>query len=106
MWDYTEYWVKFALQQGDVTTMSKDSKGDKSFPERLKRWFKIERGNAPGVRDIRLTEELRLELSSDSPAPVRLKAIRELTEVLASRRLEEVSRLCYVTGVICMDLVM
>ncbi|KAG0720159.1 Tuberin [Chionoecetes opilio] len=69
--------------------MSKDSKGDKSFPERLKRWFKLERGNAPGVRDIRLTEELRLELSSDSPAAVRLKAIRELTEVLASRRLEE-----------------
>lgn len=69
--------------------MSKDSKGDKSFPERLKRWFKIERGNAPGVRDIRLTEELKLELSSDSPAPVRLKAIRELTEVLASKRLEE-----------------
>ncbi|XP_050694251.1 tuberin-like isoform X2 [Eriocheir sinensis] len=69
--------------------MSKDSKGDKSFPERLKRWFKIERGNAPGVRDIRLTEELKLELSSDSPVLVRLKAIRELTEVLATRRLEE-----------------
>lgn len=73
--------------------MSKDSKGDKSFPERLKRWFKIERGNAPGVRDIRLTEELKLELSSESPAAVRLKAIKELNEVLASRRLEEVIKL-------------
>ncbi|XP_045114580.1 tuberin-like isoform X4 [Portunus trituberculatus] len=73
----------------DVATMSKDSKGDKSFPERLKRWFKIERGNAPGARDIRLTEEIKLELSSSSPAAVRLKAIRELTEVLAARKLEE-----------------
>lgn len=87
--------MRLDVQQGDVTTMSKDSKGDKSFPERLKRWFKIERGNAPGVRDIRLTEELKLELSSDSPVLVRLKAIRELTEVLATRRLEEVCTWCF-----------
>lgn len=69
--------------------MSKDSKPEKSFPERLKRWFKIERGNLPGCRYIRLTEELKTELSNESPVPVRLKAIRELTEVLASRKMAE-----------------
>ncbi|XP_042230186.1 tuberin-like isoform X2 [Homarus americanus] len=69
--------------------MNKDSKPEKSFPERLKRWFKLERGNLPGSRDIRLTEELKIELSNESPVAVRIKAIRELNEVLASRKLEE-----------------
>ncbi|KAK4309742.1 hypothetical protein Pmani_018669 [Petrolisthes manimaculis] len=69
--------------------MSKDSKGDKSFPERLKRWFKLERGNFPGNRDIRLSEELKYELSSEAPVSVRIKAIRELHELLVSRKLEE-----------------
>lgn len=70
--------------------MSKDSKPEKSFPERLKRWFKLERGNVPGNREIRLTEELKYELSKESPISVRLKAIRELNEVLMSKKLEEV----------------
>ncbi|XP_069184781.1 tuberin [Procambarus clarkii] len=69
--------------------MSKDNKPEKSFPERLKRWFKIERGNFPGCRYIRLTEELKTELGNESPVAVRLKAIRELNEVLISRKLEE-----------------
>ncbi|XP_071526636.1 tuberin-like [Panulirus ornatus] len=69
--------------------MSKDSKGEKSFPERLKRWFKLERGNLPGSRDIRITDELKIELSNESPVPVRIKAIKELNEVLASKKLEE-----------------
>lgn len=71
--------------------MSKDSKGEKSFPERLKRWFKLERGNLPGSRDIRITDELKIELSNESPASIRIKAIKELNEVLASKKLEEVS---------------
>nr|XP_045602485.1 tuberin-like [Procambarus clarkii] len=74
---------------GKCFTMSKDNKPEKSFPERLKRWFKIERGNFPGCRYIRLTEELKTELGNESPVAVRLKAIRELNEVLISRKLEE-----------------
>lgn len=87
---YSYYKFILFLLQCDVSRMSKDSKGDKSFPERLKRWFKLERGNFPGNRDIRLSEELKYELSSDAPVPVRIKAIRELHELLASKKLEEV----------------
>lgn len=69
--------------------MSKDAKTDKSFPEKFKRWFRLERGNIPGNREIRLTEELRAELGSESPTSTRMKAIKELNELLASRKLEE-----------------
>lgn len=69
--------------------MSKDSKTEKSFPEKFKRWFRLERGNIPGNREIRLTEELRAELGSESPTPTRIKAIKELDELLATKKLEE-----------------
>ena len=71
--------------------MSKDSKTDKSFPEKFKRLFRFERGSVPGNREIRLTEELRAELGSDSPTSTRMKAIKELNELLATKKLEEVS---------------
>ncbi|KAK7072510.1 hypothetical protein SK128_014842, partial [Halocaridina rubra] len=69
--------------------MSKDSKPEKSFPEKFKRWFRLERGNVPGNREIRLTDELRAELGRESPTSTRIKAIKELNELLTTRRLEE-----------------
>lgn len=70
--------------------MSKDSKAERSFPERLKRWFRLDRGNVTGSREIRLTEELRAELGPESLTSTRIKAIKELSEVLASKKIEEV----------------
>ncbi|XP_071526638.1 tuberin-like [Panulirus ornatus] len=67
--------------------MSKDSRY--SFPERLKRWLKSECGNVPLNQHITLTEELRAELSSKSPASTRIKAIKELDELMSTRKLEE-----------------
>ncbi|XP_069978306.1 tuberin isoform X7 [Penaeus vannamei] len=69
--------------------MSKDSKAERSFPERLKRWFRLDRGNVTGSREIRLTEELRAELGPESLTSTRIKAIKELSEVLASKKIEE-----------------
>ncbi|XP_047476530.1 tuberin-like isoform X2 [Penaeus chinensis] len=69
--------------------MSKDSKAERSFPERLKRWFRLDRGNVTGSREIRLTEELRAELGPESLTSTRIKAIKELNEVLASKKIEE-----------------
>nr|XP_053653234.1 tuberin-like [Cherax quadricarinatus]XP_053653235.1 tuberin-like [Cherax quadricarinatus] len=66
--------------------MSKD-KG--KFPERLKRWFRTDRGNVPPGLRITVTKELITELSSASPLATRLKAITELTELLATRKLPE-----------------
>nr|XP_045602296.1 tuberin-like isoform X2 [Procambarus clarkii] len=61
----------------------------KSFPDRLKRWLKLDSGNVLPDQRISLTEELSCELGVESPTPTRMKAIKELDELLSVKILEE-----------------
>ena len=71
--------------------MNKDNKNERSFPERFKKWLKFERKNPSGAREFRVSDEVKVELGSESSSVNRLRAIKDLTEILSTQKLEEVS---------------
>ncbi|KAG8222545.1 hypothetical protein J437_LFUL004581 [Ladona fulva] len=62
---------------------------EKPFHEKLKQFFRINRGNYKGRADVSLTPELEKELSSENPTHSRIKAIKELSDLVVSSRLED-----------------
>ncbi|KAK7793760.1 hypothetical protein R5R35_000957 [Gryllus longicercus] len=62
---------------------------EKSFPERLKNFFRINKGNIKGRLDFALTPEIEKDLSPDTPLNHRAKLIKDLSEVVLNNRLED-----------------
>lgn len=74
--------------------MSSKDKENKSMQEKLKQFFRLNKGNVGGTRgrgDFTLTEEIERELNRDAPVPTRLKAIKYLSDAVLTTKLEEVS---------------
>ncbi|XP_046387021.1 tuberin [Ischnura elegans] len=64
---------------------------EKSFHEKLKQFFRINKGTGyKGRLDFfLLTQEIEKEISSDNPIHHRIKAIKELSDVVLNNRLED-----------------
>ncbi|XP_074649402.1 tuberin-like [Tubulanus polymorphus] len=67
-----------------------------TFKERLKQIFRINKPTSvptvnvkPLTKEIVFTPELLKEISTESPAHIRVKVLRELCEIVAMKRLEE-----------------
>uniref|UniRef100_A0A1Y1N0Q7 Rap-GAP domain-containing protein n=1 Tax=Photinus pyralis TaxID=7054 RepID=A0A1Y1N0Q7_PHOPY len=70
---------------------AKDTKEIKSFQDKLKQYFRTNKGNQ-GHRsrpDFTLTEDIERLLSSDSPPATRIRAIKELCDVVVANKLKD-----------------
>ncbi|XP_071440421.1 tuberin-like [Hetaerina americana] len=62
---------------------------EKPFHEKLKQFFRINKGNFRGRVDCSLTQEIEKEISPDNPNHQRIKAIKELSDLVLNNRLED-----------------
>lgn len=72
--------------------MSSKDKEKKSMQDTLKNFFKISKGNV-NVRsrgEFVLTEEIRKELSRESPLHVRTRTMKSLNDIVLKNQLEDV----------------
>lgn len=72
--------------------MSAKDKENKTFHEKLKQFFRINKGgtgNLKGRVDFALTQDIEKDLSPETPVTHRVKVIKELSEAVLKNRLED-----------------
>ncbi|KAJ4432765.1 hypothetical protein ANN_21404 [Periplaneta americana] len=72
--------------------MSAKDKENKTFHEKVKQFFRINKGgtgNIKGRQDFALTQDIEKDLSREMPLNHRTKAIKELSEAVLKNRLED-----------------
>ncbi|KAK4874613.1 hypothetical protein RN001_013973 [Aquatica leii] len=70
---------------------TKDGKESKSFQEKIKQYFRTSKGNT-GYKsgpEFVLTEDMERLISSESPTPTRIKAVKELCDVVLTNKLKD-----------------
>lgn len=72
---------------------NKDGKNEKEKPfhERLKKFLKSDKKNLKPIPEIKITDEIRHDLSSHSPLETRLKTIKDIQETVQVKKLQDVS---------------
>lgn len=78
-----------------IVKMSSKDKENKSVQDKLKQLFRLHKGNLGNIvrrGDFVLSPEIEKELNAESPLSTRIKAIRSLSDIVLSNKLEEVTR--------------
>ncbi|XP_066593113.1 tuberin [Prorops nasuta] len=68
--------------------ISKD-KDNKTLQDKLRQFFRLNKGNYKSREEITLTYEIERDICSESPIHHRVKAIKDLCEVVLNQQLEE-----------------
>ncbi|KOC65846.1 Tuberin [Habropoda laboriosa] len=76
--------------------MSSKDKDNKTLHDKLKQFFRINKGNYKSREDFTLTHDLEKEISPESPVHHRTKAIKDLCDAVLNQQWEDVAeRLWY-----------
>ncbi|OXU24396.1 hypothetical protein TSAR_012885 [Trichomalopsis sarcophagae] len=72
-----------------MSKMRAQDKDNKTFPDKLRQFFRINKGNFKSREDITLTNGIEREISSDSPVHCRTKVIKDLSEAVLNNQWED-----------------
>ncbi|XP_032669228.1 tuberin [Odontomachus brunneus] len=72
-----------------MSKMSSKDKDNKTFNDKLKQFFRINKGNYKNREDVTLTHDIERDISPDSPVHHRTKAIKELCDAVLNQQWED-----------------
>ncbi|XP_017881114.1 tuberin isoform X2 [Ceratina calcarata] len=72
-----------------MSKMSSKDKDNKTLHDKLKQFFRINRGNYKSREDFTLTHDLEKEISPESPVHHRTKAIKDLCDAVLNQQWED-----------------
>ncbi|XP_029054023.2 tuberin isoform X1 [Osmia bicornis bicornis] len=75
--------------QNKMSKMSSKDKDNKTLHDKLKQFFRINKGNHKSREDFILTHDLEKEISHESPVHYRTKAIKDLCDPILNQQWED-----------------
>ncbi|XP_011497969.1 PREDICTED: tuberin [Ceratosolen solmsi marchali] len=72
-----------------MSKMRAQDKDNKTLPDKLRQFFRINKGNFRSREDITLTHGIEKEISSDSPVHCRTKVIKDLSDAVLNNQWED-----------------
>ncbi|KAG7209739.1 hypothetical protein KM043_011368 [Ampulex compressa] len=81
--------VVFLEFQNKMSKMNSKDKDNKTLHDKLKQFFRINKGNYKSREDFTLTHDIEKEISSESPVHHRTKAIKDLCDAVLNQQWED-----------------